>query len=198
MIQELAELFIETVVGVKSQSTIYDEHLYELDGFKGSLSAVLIEEVLKGNNRQVKAEEIGLHLRIGLIGKESYPALNHLKVHDAQMNKGTLQMILISDDQIIQCWLGLDFRNERLMFWPAEGVKVSDDGSKNAEEKISSALQFQKDLFLNGALEILDEDNGNVYGYSVACIPQNIDLTATVESFDEGINYFSKASNERS
>ncbi len=187
LMQDLAELFIENELGIKSQRTIYREHLYELDGFKKIISQTLIDEAKKGVNRKVEKNEIDLQLKVGLRTMPDYSALNTLVVDDAQLHNGSIQMILMSPDKLIQVWLGLNFQGERLMFWPDQGVRFFDDGSKTAAIKMKSLFEFKRDLFGNGALEVNDVKSGKLLGHADPFIPTNIDLSVTTKNFNHMI-----------
>ena len=133
------------------------------------------------------SKEIDLQLKVGLRTMPDYSALNTLVVDDAQLHNGSIQMILMSPDKLIQVWLGLNFQGERLMFWPDQGVRFFDDGSKTAAIKMKSLFEFLRDLFGNGALEVNDVKSGKLLGHADPFIPTNIDLSVTTKNFNHMI-----------
>ena len=84
VIRGLAELAIERVLGIKTSHTVFNEHLYELAGFKtriGSERSALIEagkEPCDGDAIDLPAIDIELR------GKEPFPPLNGMHPIHAQ------------------------------------------------------------------------------------------------------------------
>jgi len=187
LILSLAQIVIEHELKVKSQSTVWKEHLYELSGFKSEIPKKLIDEVVTGSIRNVKDEEIGLRFTIGLRSKPKYVGLSNMSVLDAEMNQGVLSILLGSSDQTLKIWIGLDLKNERLVYDPYDGMRFSDVGTRDSLEAIGGFLMFKKELFLNGSIEIRNADTDSILGFTDPFIPTNIDLGRTIKNFDASL-----------
>ncbi|MDD5702632.1 MAG: hypothetical protein PHU23_11360, partial [Dehalococcoidales bacterium] len=78
LIKALAEYLIEHELGVKSQRTIWHEHLYELDGFRDLLGQGLIKMLKAGNKPDISQIPKLPHLSIRLRGHAKFASLEGL------------------------------------------------------------------------------------------------------------------------
>jgi hypothetical protein len=197
LIRTLAEIVIEKVFGIRSQATIWEQHLYELAGFKTLIPKSILDEVMGGASRELSEGEIDFGLTLGLRHKSTYGGLANLAIVRAGMDGGRLELLLATPGSSVSLWAGLDFKAERLLIDPYRGHSLRDDGSKRAAVEIKSFFEFRRDLFLNGEVEFKDAKTQIVLGHSHAFIPTNIDLTRTIESFDRQIAALGRAISTR-
>ena len=158
MIKALAEQFIEYELGVKSISTIFSEHLYELDGFRDMFGAGRITQIISGETTDFHPPNIpDLTVRIDLHGTSAEPEFVALRPMMLEFpTKGVVTLICTSSDQRLRLTLVLDFGSERLPFDPERQIVVVDDGSVETIDHAIVRPKFIEALVLNGRLEVLN------------------------------------------
>lgn len=176
IISALARGAIERELGVKSTHTIWEEHLYELDGFKKIFGEELVRKII--NNEEVpKDATVDLPpLNIELYGHETYLPLVGMTPAGLDREGGVIKLYYEKAERalIIFC---LDFAKERLSLEPLTDVRlVRDDGSVEAAETEAELKRFQFDMFGNGRLRIVHAETGEVIGRKDAYIPLNMYL----------------------
>jgi hypothetical protein len=102
LIRAMAAHVIEKEFGVKSRYTIWEEHLYELAGFRELLGAA-VSERLKTKDTTVKPEELGAipRLRMAIKNRPSYSALENLTVRHLILREGKLAITMSSENNLI-------------------------------------------------------------------------------------------------
>jgi hypothetical protein len=133
LIRAMAELVIEMELGVKSSNTIWDEHLYELAGFRELLGQTLARR-LKEKDATVQPDELAALRRISLRIKDqaTYDGLENLTINAVTVEEGRVQFTAASDNNVIKITLVLDFLEERIVFDFKNDLKTNDDGSEVA------------------------------------------------------------------
>jgi hypothetical protein len=80
LIAALAELAIETELGVQTSHTVWDEHLYELAGFKAILGQELVQAILGERAPPTEHRMVDMPpISVELYGHPFYPPLTNLQ-----------------------------------------------------------------------------------------------------------------------
>jgi hypothetical protein len=195
IIEELATLAIEEVLGVESAFTYYDKHLYELSGFKSiignDLLAVLDKETEMTEGAMLEVPEIDVTIR----KRVPYPALQKLTIAEIERRGRNLYLAFRSISGRVRFSIELDFRAERLRFDLVDGVVGKDDGSPEAAEEIADIRRFYAEYFLNGELQIHNADTGELIARKDAFIPRNMIFDA--DAAQAGIDKWLQLAEER-
>lgn len=168
----LAELAIENILGVKTRSTVYREHLYELAGFKqrlgeASIAALLSDSV--GEEHQIDIPAIDVELR----RREPYAALKAMKPAQISVDGAIVRLSFRSPDDLVELRVGLDFQNERLLFSWESDIGGIDDGSIAAAEHGADVVRFILEYIGNGELHVYDCETRELLGRVEAFLPNN-------------------------
>jgi hypothetical protein len=189
LIRALAAHVIEKELNIRSRHTVWDEHLYELAGFKEVLGPATTDR-LKMKDNTVKPEELVAidRVRIGIKNREAYPALDRLSVRCTAVGDGKVEITAGSEGGVVQVDFTLDFPQERLMFdWNGGGFRIADDGTEVGARQIASALTFLIDYIGNGKLQVFDAKTGLLLGRKDAYLPVNIMPHRAAEYFNDQI-----------
>ncbi|QFU30116.1 hypothetical protein BSP_00425 [Brevundimonas sp. Bb-A] len=180
LMRELAIRFIELTQGVKTGHTIYNEHLYELAGFRKIISEEVIER-LKNPDDQMEGVVINVPtITIGLIDKTPYAPLDYMIPFEFQRGpSGQLVVSYTSPDNLISFRFWLDFANERLHFNIQNDLAATDSGSLQSAENMAELARFVWDYWRNGKLVITETDTGEQMSRKDAFIPVNVILRGT-------------------
>jgi hypothetical protein len=193
----LAEYLIEHELGVKSRSTIWNEHLFELAGFRRAIGEAVAEKLRR--QELVVPSELTLPplVSIRVRGVAPFAALENLTVRVHRVDSG---LVVVEGAAAVRCLtirFGLSFPNERLWFDVENSIRIVDDGTKASALALRDYWTFLRAMFGNGELEIWDPVNNERLGCNMAFIPINVDLARTIENFDGLIEQATKASEER-
>lgn len=189
IMMNLAVLAIEEKLGVKTSSTIYREHLYELAGFKEIFGEQLVKQISEGDmieaGQQLNLPNISFRLR----GKPPFPPLENLEPVLVQQTGKSVQLRYAKEDRSIEVRFILNFEKERLEFDIHDGIYgSSDDDSPEFAETKSHMLEFTKWYFMNGRLEIINTESGKEISRKDAFIPVNVIVQP--EGFDRDIEFW--------
>jgi hypothetical protein len=187
LVEALAVHAIETVLGIKTDMTVYSEHLYELEGFKKIFGREIVQKLVSGEE-SVSGEAVEIpHLRIAIAGKDSYRPFAEMHVIDLAPANGEVFMTLKSSTCESKIRFLLDFADERLRFDAAEDIGVQDDGTAEAASNIAEVGRFMRDYWSNGRLQIFNAETGDLISYCDPFIPVNawIDVDAINARIDE-------------
>jgi hypothetical protein len=190
LIKALAEDVIENELGVQSQRTVYREHLYELEGFRALVGPILVEALRRG--MEVGQERLPQLPRLSIRVRNHEPLTTFEAMHTEilEARNGGLLIRCASDDDLVLGGLFLNFAAERLEFDPFEALVLKDDGSPNAAVHGVDALTLRRRLVLNGQLEVLNAETGEVLGRCDPVVPVNVDTGTTVGNLDALIERF--------
>lgn len=187
IIRALSELMIEKEFGIKSSTTIYREHFYELAGFSEVLGADLVESIVEDYDFDADGEQISSlverklpTISIRLRGEPELP-FEQLNLEVLEYSAGRMLIRGISYNGLIEAYLALNFKEKRLEFDPVGGFISWDNGSAGAAHSASLVNLFIGKLFANGVLEVWTENK--LLGRIDPFIPTNIDLTGTVKNY---------------
>jgi hypothetical protein len=141
----MAAHVIERELNVKSRHTVWDEHLYELAGFKELLGSTTTDR-LKAKDAALKAEEVAVvrRIRVGIKNRQPYTALANLTVRKAIISQGKVELTMSSEDGLVEVDLTLNFSDERMFFDLDNGVRVADDGSANSAANCFDAPIYER------------------------------------------------------
>ena len=176
LIRAMAAHVIEHELGIKSLSTIYREHLYELAGFKPIFGGDLIAKVIQGNMPR-ELENIDLPtMNVEIRGKAPYGPLTNMLPIAAGYEIGMIGLVLQSPDKRGRISFKLDFSKERLHFELSDDLEYRDDGTAEAAEFVAEINRFFRDYFANGRLHIYDADTGALISRKDFFLPMNVML----------------------
>lgn len=201
LIRALSQIVIEKEYGIKSRLTIYREHLYELSGFKAMLSDKLLKQIVNGD--KIDPSEIPILPKLSIRVAHNQKFSNSLSV--SVFEGLQLKVIEVADSVMrIECGkrplasvvMGLDFKNERILFDPCNCFSLKDDRSIKSVQYAIDFNEFLKVYYCNGILELWNADSGELLGYTDPFLPCNIDSTRTFANFDKNIAHW-KAELER-
>ncbi len=192
IIRELAEFLIEQELGVKSQSTIWKEHLYELEGFRELMPEALLGKLKKKEPLNIQVPIQLPPLTVGIRDKPDYKGFSGFLFECEKVVGGILILHGRSPDGILEMKLALDFFEERLKFDLFHGVNFNEDGSTTPLEYAISHRRFLIDLICNGEFVVKSSETGKLLGRTGAYIAVNIDLDRTIRNLENQIAYFTK------
>lgn len=195
IIEGLAELAIEDVLGIPTPSRIHREHLYELAGFRGIIQPDLIRQIIEGPLADISGEVDLPRINIRLRRSEPFPALTELLPASAAIARALLKLEYRSIDNLIQFTFGLHFGEERIVFDFQEGISARDDGTAQAARNIADVLRFKFDYIGNGELHIYSAETLDLLSRVDAFIPVN--FFANQEWFQTEISKWLKVAAER-
>jgi hypothetical protein len=187
LIAALAELAIETELGVQTRHTVWDEHLYELAGFKAILGEELVQEIIEGRPPANEERMVDMPpLSVELYGHPPYPPLKNLQPVGLARDGDHLVLDAKSANGCFGIRLRLDFKNERIHFDINSDLAARDDGSADGAEAISEIGRFSRDYWGNGKLRILNADTGGLISRKDAFVPVNcwLDVDAANSRID--------------
>lgn len=198
LIRNLSELLIEEHYEIKRPGRIWNEHLYELDGFKSIFGNEVVQVIREGNFDLLPPDiNICDSISVRLWGEKKFNALENMTpVGFINMN-GIFSLESNSENNLVGIIFGFDFENERLVFNPLHGISFSDDGSSLAAEYSADVYDFLRKYYGNGSLEIWDPQQNICLGRCDPFIPVNIDSGRTFENFEKAMNQALKLAEER-
>jgi hypothetical protein len=196
LIAALAELAIQTELGVQTRDTVWDEHFYELAGFKAILGEELVQEIIGGQEPANEERMVDMPpISVELYGHPAYPPLKNLQPFQLARDKELLIVDARSTNGCFGIRLGLDFKNERIHFDINSDLGGRDDGSAEGAESMSEVGRFVRDYWGNGKLRIVNADTGALISRKDAFIPVNCWLD--VDAANAGIAEWKRRAEER-
>jgi len=182
MVKALAEHFIEKEFGVKSEATIWREHLYELQGFTDLFGSALVRRIKE--NEMVPLGDFPqipeLSLRISYA--TNFKSFENMKSEIVDCHAGKLNLLLSSPADHASVLIVLDFFAERFDFEIFQHLAVADDGSVAGAQAKLDFLRFVHRYLANGKLELWADRTR--MSRRDAFVPENIDLSATLKNYE--------------
>jgi hypothetical protein len=197
LVRALAEHAIEHAFGIKSATTVYREHLYELEGFKTFFGPTRVEAIRENGGISENDWPELPRLSIGLALHEEYSPLENLAARIIDVRDGRAIVRCSSTDGLSGIILGLNFRQERLEIDIQKGILALDDGSEYAARQGASAVQFCLDYLMNGILEVRAASSNQLLARCDAFLPTNLDMGATYRNYTETIQCLEAKAAER-
>jgi hypothetical protein len=185
LIRTMAVKLTEEILGIQTTSTVFNEHLYELAGFKVLFAREVLDAFMAGEPGPADQTVDLPVVNVGLADKPAFPMLCGLEPVHLQAVPGGAKAVFRRKDRLVEFHAFLDFRNERLEFEVARDLRVFDDGSPEAMEVAANVLEFEKYYFLNGRLRIDDAETGQLLSRKAAFLPVNVIVRP--EGFDAQI-----------
>jgi hypothetical protein len=188
LIAALAELAIETELGVQTPQTVWEEHLYELAGFKAIFGEELVQQLIAGDVPANEEQTVDMPpLSVELSGHPPYPPLKNLQPVQLARDGEHLVLDTKSKNGCFGIRLRLDIKNERIHFDINSDLEARDDGSADGAEALAEIGRFLRDYWGNGKLRIIDADTGALLSRKDAFIPVNcwLDVKAADARIDE-------------
>ncbi|HUU26843.1 MAG TPA: methylamine utilization protein MauJ [archaeon] len=184
VIRELAKIIIEQRLGIKSQKTVWAEHLYELEGFRKFFGKNLLNSI---KNAEVIAEgKIPSlpPLSIRLHGTKKFESFENIRVTIDKIAEGCVFLTFENDLSYLKITATLDFRNEKFVFDPFKSFKLLQNDTFISYKTELDLLGFLKSYFSNGQLEIWNNKENALWCYCDSFIPCNIDPSKLFEFFN--------------
>jgi hypothetical protein len=186
LMQGLAEVFIQEELDVPSQRKIWQDHLYELEGFKRLFGdALTIRLKAKESVPLVDFPPIP-PLTLNLKEQPPYDCLTALTFRVTACKDGIVLLATDPTTQPMVVALALNF--------PAETLELvlKMFGVNQKQEKFTRALavcyyKFLIAYFCNGYLQVFDSATGVRLSHKTAFVAVNVDLSATVEGWQQKI-----------
>lgn len=174
IIEELASMAIEEVLGVQTSQTISSEHLYELSGWRNLFLPELTESIRQ--NRKPRADiTIDLpEITISLRRSDRFEPLGNLKSVGWDIRDAKAILKYRSQDGRVTVTLLLDFVNERLVLPLQNGIQFRDDGSAEAAQVGKALTKFNQDYYANGELQVWKVEDDSLMSRCSAFIPVNV------------------------
>ena len=184
LVEALAVLAVEENLGVKTSSTIYREHLYELGGFKRIFGDEIVKIAFeKGNIPEDTNIDLPI-IDIGLMNKEPFQAFMGLRPATIGYEDGIIYLVFARSDRRLQVQFALNFYDERLEFDIHNAVfGIPDDGSPDWADIKADTNDFLKWYYMNGCLAITDSETGELIARKDEFIPVNV--LVDPKAFDE-------------
>jgi hypothetical protein len=173
LIEALAVLAIDSVIGVETRSTVWAKHLYELQGFKAILGPTLIESIIKqedlAGTLTVNLPSISLELR----RRAPYKALSSLEPVALEQHGPLVILVAQSADKCFWFRCYMDFTNERLHFDVQRDIGARDNGTADCADLMTDFQHFIYEYLCNGELRILNAATGGLLSRKDAFLPVN-------------------------
>jgi hypothetical protein len=170
----LAQKAIEQELGVETSLTVYQKHLYELEGFKQILGTDTVERLTRGeqitDGRMVEIPNINVRIR----KRDPYEPLSNLSLKEIGQNGKVFHMRFASKNGDAVVRFQLDFGAERLNFSLFHDLGVKDTGTAESAERIAEVRRFEHEYFGNGQLHIVNAKTGEMIARKDAYIPMNM------------------------
>ncbi|WP_057460832.1 methylamine utilization protein MauJ [Pseudovibrio sp. POLY-S9] len=196
IIEALAVMAIEEELGIKTDTTIYREHLYELEGFKKAFGSELVERIKSAEQIQGNVSVSLPVISVRLRGKPIFASLEGLQPHDIQQVGTSIQLRYKNEEGSLGLKFNLNFKDERLEFDIHDSVYgTSDDNTANYAETKAQLIEFMKWYYLNGSLEIIDTETGDEISRKDAFLPENVLVNPT--EFDKDIEFWRSTASKR-
>ena len=196
IVRVLAEHFIAQEFGVKSQITIYREHLYELQGFKDLFGEALVARIVAQEEVPITDLPAVPALSVRLAFRDQFVSLEGMTAEVINCAAAKVNLALSTAGEVASVILVLDFRVERLDFEIFHHLATKDDGTPAGAQAEVDRLRFVSFYIGNGKLELWSGDQR--WSRKDAYIPMNIDLGRTHRKYEEMIATAENVLRERS
>lgn len=174
IIEWLAVAAINDFFGIQTKHAAWQQHLYELRGWKRLFGPDLLGLIRNGQEppagQTIDLPEIDLRLR----RSEPFEGLDRMRPTGWAVYDRKIEVQYRSSDEYIHLRLLLDLEEERLRFDTANSLQLNDDGSAMAARAGKTIARFLQDYFLNGELQVWDSDDGSLISKCDAFLPVNV------------------------
>lgn len=174
IMEALASTAIEEQLSVKTSHTIWEEHLYELRGWKSALDMNLIENCFSGVSSSTDAILQIPSISVRLRRKDPFPPFEKMIPIGWNIEDQKLVLVFGSKNQFVRLKLILDFVKERMILPLQGGIEFSDDGSVEAAQSGKAIEQFTQAYNANGELLVCRTDDGMMLSRCDPFMPFNV------------------------
>jgi len=186
IIKELAVWAIENELGIISTKSYNAAHLYEIEGFSEMLGSAIVEDLKAGKMVSALPDIMNpLSFSVRVRNHNLLNSFENLKLVRVEQDEKQLLCLLESDGGTLHLEFALDFGQNRLLFDSLHRVKIRDNESAEAMYALNDFALFAKAQYLNGEIEIYNQNNGKLLSRTRPFIPTNIDLPATIHNLEE-------------
>lgn len=173
LVAALAEKYVEKEIGIKGSHALYEEHLYELKGFKSFVPTDIVERCKKGEevgeDEFPKLPSMSFRLR----GDKQYEILDNLTCEVVAIEQGAVFVDCFDEVRMFRMQICLNFQAERFQTNFFEG-ELYDDKTAKAMEYIAEFYEFRLRYLMNGILEAWAPDYELMLGRCDAFVPVNM------------------------
>lgn len=189
LIKSVAEHCIEFQLGVRSRSTIYREHRYQLDGFKDVIGEAVIGTIIGGKIKLPTSSIRILNVDVRVRGQVQLDALRNMTVECHRIECGKVHLIFHSScpKAAIILRIGLEPAKETLLFEPVTDMSYAEPQSACLARAAVDFFQLQKQLLVNGILEIYQTGSNRRLSRADPYLPTNLDVRQTIENLERDI-----------
>lgn len=174
IIEALAVLAIEEHLGIQTRHKVWQEHLYELRGWKDILPAVVIDASLSAKPDDIESDVDLPVINFRLRRSDPFSLLEGMTpVHVGVTNK-RVELVYRSADGLAEVIFWLNFAEQRLEFDLYRSFSLFDDGSVAAARNGKERCRFIWDYFGNGEIQIWDANTGKLISRVGAFLPRNM------------------------
>lgn len=174
LIEALAVLAIEEHLGIQTRHKAWQEHLYELRGWKRVLPATVIEASLAAEPADIQANVNLPLINFRLRRSEPFRLLEGMTPIHAGLSDQRVELVYRSADGLAELIFWLNFAEERLEFDLDRSFNLYDDGSAAAARNGKERCRFIWDYFSNGEIQIWEAETGELISRVDAFIPVNM------------------------
>jgi hypothetical protein len=186
LIRQLAVRMIESHFSIKTDSTVYKQHIYETSGFKKLIGNDIVSEILSTDAISRKRIKIGRKISIRQWCDKRYGVFDSLSIKATKIHNGVIFFSCFNEDLTFKIPLIVDLSDDRI-YLEIEDAEISTNDEKTQLQYRIDWNKFFRDFVGNGQLEIFLEDDESLLGRKDANIPVNIDLGRTIDSFNTAI-----------
>jgi hypothetical protein len=187
LIRSLANHAIEVEFGIDPLSKIFDEHLYELTGFRDLVDDDVLADILTSDAVNRRRVVFPGPISIRQWCDKRYGVFENLHARTKLIRDGVVVLACRSPDGVFAINLLLGFKDERFDL-DVENAFIDGEGGDKAIEYAIDHTEFFRDLIGNGEIEIFSADDGKFLGRKDANIPVNIDPGGTFELMNAKID----------
>ncbi len=191
IIRALSKVMIKDHYNIQTRSDVYNDHLYELAGFKEIINDSILDKIK--NNELVSRRELEWDTRISirLWCDKRYNLLEGLNVKTKKINEGIVELQAYSDDNLFSIPVYLDFNQERL-YIDYENPRLPKPLNKIATNHIIIWKTFFQELICNGIIEVWKTDEQYLLGRKDPLEPINVAIDKTCEVLSSQIEELEK------
>lgn len=174
IIEALAVLAIQEHLGIQTRHKVWQEHLYELRGWKDILPAAIIDASLSAEPEDI-AGNVDLPLiNFRLRRSDPFPLLETMTPVHVGVTNQRVELVYRSSDELAELIFWLNFAEERLEFDLDRSFSLFDNGSALAARNGKERCRFIWDYFGNGEIQIWDANTSKLISRVDAFIPLNM------------------------
>lgn len=174
VIEALAVLAIQERLGIQTRHKVWEEHLYELRGWKKILPAAVIEASLAAEPDHIEGDIDLPLINFRLRRSDPFPLLERMTPAHIGVTNQRVELVYRSDDGLAELVFWLNFAEERLEFDLNSSFNLYDDGSVAAAKNGKERCRFIWDYFGNGEIQIWHADAGELISRVDAFLPVNM------------------------